>query len=202
MCIRPGLMAPDFEAQAFADGEIKTLKLSDFRGKWVLLVFYPADFTFVCPTELVAISKRYQDFKDMNVEVLGISIDTVFVHKVWQETELSKMIEGGVPFPLVSDPAGKIGQLYGVYDEKAGVNLRGTFLIDPDGVIQFLEILNAPVGRNADELVRRIKAFQHVRESGGAEVCPAHWEPGKPTLKPGAEIAGKVYETWKAELID
>ncbi|SFM85453.1 thioredoxin-dependent peroxiredoxin [Thermodesulforhabdus norvegica] len=196
MSIRPGLKAPDFELDGFYNGKIQKISLSDYKGKWVLLVFYPADFTFVCPTELVTIARRYKELRELDVEVLAISIDTPFVHKVWQEVELSKMIEGGVPYPLLSDLAGKVGKLYGVYDEDEGLNLRGTFLIDPDGVIQFSDIVNAPVGRNVEELIRRIKAFQHVRQSGGQEVCPAQWEPGKNTLKPGADLAGKVFEVW------
>ncbi len=134
----------------------------------------------------------------MGVEVLAISMDTVFSHKVWQEVELSKMVEGGVPYPLLWDVGGKIGQLYGVYDEKLGVDLRGRFIIDPDGIVQSVEILNAPVGRNMDELIRQIQAFQYVREHP-QEACPAGWRPGKPTLTPSPALAGKVYEVWKVE---
>uniref|UniRef100_A0A832GP59 Alkyl hydroperoxide reductase C n=1 Tax=Caldimicrobium thiodismutans TaxID=1653476 RepID=A0A832GP59_9BACT len=198
MCCKVGALAPDFETDAYyPNGEVKKIKLSNLRGKWVVLFFYPADFTFVCPTELIDLADKYEELKGLNTEVVGISIDTVFVHKVWQEVELSKMREGGVPFPLASDLGGKIGQLYGVYDESLGLDLRGTFIIDPDGVLQSVEINNAPVGRNADELVRKIQAFQFVRATGGKEVCPAKWQPGKPTLKPGIEIAGKVYEVYK-----
>lgn len=196
MCLRPGLKAPEFELIGYHEGKIKKIRLSDYKGKWVLLVFYPADFTFVCPTELVSIARKYEELKKLDVEVLALSIDTPFVHKVWQETELSRMIEGGLPYPLLSDIAGNVGKLYGVYDENEGLNLRGTFLVDPDGVVQFSDILNAPVGRSVDELIRRIKAFQHVRQSGGQEACPAQWEPGKATLKPGIDLAGKVYEVW------
>lgn len=130
------------------------------------------------------------------MEVLSISVDTHFAHKVWQETELSKMIEGGVPFPMVSDAGGKIGRIYGVYDEDEGVNMRGRFLIDPDGVIQAIEILTAPVGRNVRELIRQIRAFQHVRKTQGAEATPSGWEPGKPILKPGPDLVGKVCDVW------
>jgi len=150
---------------------------------------------------LAAVAARYEDFKKLNVEVLAISTDTVFTHKVWQETELSKMIPGGVPFPLLWDVAGKIGQLYSVYDDKLGLNLRGRFIIDPDGVIQSIEMLNAPVGRNINELLRQIEAFQYVREHTD-EACPAEWRPGKPTLKPAPDLAGKVWEVWKPENLD
>jgi len=126
-----------------------------------------------------------------------MSVDSVFVHKIWQEEELSKMVEGGVPYPMLSDQGGKIGTVYGVYDEAAGVNVRGRFLIDPDGVIQAMEVLTPPVGRNSAELIRQVKAFQHVRETG--EATPSGWTPGKTTLKPGPDLVGKVWEVWKPE---
>ncbi len=135
----------------------------------------------------------------MGVEILAVSVDSPFVHKSWQENELSKMVDGGVPYPLLSDGSGKIGTAYGVYDEEAGVDVRGRFIIDPDGIIQGMEVMTPPVGRNVMELIRQIQAFQHVRESGDAEATPAGWKPGKPTLKPGPDLVGKVYEVWKTE---
>lgn len=131
----------------------------------------------------------------MGVQVLAASTDSRFSHKVWQEAELAKMVPGGVPFPLISDATGQIGRAYGVYDEESGVDIRGRFLIDPDGVIQAMEVLTPPVGRNVTELIRQAQAFQHVRETG--EVTPAGWQPGKPTLKPGPDLVGRVWETWK-----
>ncbi|MCD4786686.1 MAG: redoxin domain-containing protein [Desulfobacterales bacterium] len=128
-----------------------------------------------------------------------MSVDSVFSHKIWQEEELSKMIEGGVPYPMLSDAGGKVGKLYGVYDEDAGVNIRGRFIIDPDGIILAMEVLTPPVGRNVAELIRQIQAYQHVRETG--EVIPSGWQPGKPTLKPGPDLAGKVWKVWKPEKI-
>ena len=128
-----------------------------------------------------------------------MSVDSVFSHKIWQEEELSKMVEGGVPYPMLSDAGGKVGKLYGVYDEDAGVNIRGRFIIDPDGIIQAMEILTPPVGRNVAELIRQVQAYQHVRETG--EVMPSGWQPGKPTLKPGPDLAGKVWKVWKPEKI-
>lgn len=148
---------------------------------------------------MTAVAVKYDELKELGAEILAISVDSVFVHKVWQEEELSKMVEGGIPYPMLSDPAGKIGSEYGVYDEEAGVNIRGRFIIDPDGVIQAAEILTPPVGRNVAELIRQLKAYQHVRATGGAEVTPSGWEPGKPTLKPSAELAGKVWEVWKPD---
>lgn len=131
----------------------------------------------------------------MGVEVLSVSTDSRFVHKIWQEEELSKMVEGGVPFPMLSDGGGRIGTVYGVYDEAAGVDIRGRFIIDPDGIIRATEVLTPEVGRNPDELIRQIKAFQHARDTG--EVMPSGWEPGQKTLKPGPELVGKVWQEWK-----
>lgn len=130
--------------------------------------------------------------------MLSVSTDSRFVHKVWQEEELAKMVPGGVPFPMLSDGGGRIGSVYGVYDEAAGVNIRGRFLIDPDGVILAMEVLTAEVGRNVNELIRQIKAYQHVKETG--EVTPSGWVPGKPTLTPGPDLVGKVWEEWKPEM--
>lgn len=137
----------------------------------------------------------YGDLQAMDVEVLSVSTDSRFVHKIWQEQEMSKMVDGGVPFPMLSDGGGKIGTVYGVYDEAAGVNIRGRFIIDPDFVIQAMEVLTAEVGRNPNELVRQIKAYQHVQATG--EVTPSGWEPGDPTLTPGPDLVGKVWEVWQ-----
>ena len=127
--------------------------------------------------------------------MLSVSTDSRFTHKVWQEEELSKMVEGGVPYPMLSDQGGRIGTVYGVYDEEAGVDIRGRFVIDPDGVIQAMEVLTPEVGRNVSELIRQIKAYQHVKATG--EVTPSGWQPGKPTLKPGPALVGKVWEVWR-----
>ncbi len=126
-----------------------------------------------------------------------MSIDSVFVHKMWDEHELSKMVEGGVPFPMLSDTGGRVGTAYGVYDADAGVETRGRFIIDPDGIIQGYEVLTPPVGRNVSESLRQVQAFQLVRESKGGEATPSGWKPGKPTLKPGPDLVGRVWEVWK-----
>lgn len=123
----------------------------------------------------------------------------MFVHKMWNDGELSKMVHGDVPFPMLSDSGGRVGKVYGVYDEEAGVEMRGRFLIDPDGVIQAYEVLTPPVGRNVGEVIRQLQAFQHVRESKGLEATPSGWRPGKPTLKPGVGLVGKVWKEWKTE---
>lgn len=123
----------------------------------------------------------------------------MFVHKMWNDQELCKMVEGGVPFVMLSDAGGKVGKVYGVYDEEAGVETRGRFLIDPDGIIQAYEVLTPPVGRNVAESIRQIQAFQLVRESKGAEATPSGWRPGKPTLKPGIDLVGNVWKEWKTK---
>ncbi len=144
---------------------------------------------------MTAVAAKYDELKSLGVEVLSVSVDSHFVHKIWQEEELTKMIEGGVPYPMLSDQGGKIGTVYGVYDEAAGVDIRGRFIIDPDGIIQAMEVLTPPVGRNPAELVRQVKAFQHVRETG--EATPSGWQPGELTLKPGPDLVGKVWKVWK-----
>jgi peroxiredoxin (alkyl hydroperoxide reductase subunit C) len=146
---------------------------------------------------LSAVAGKAEEFKRLGVQVLACSTDSRFVHKIWQEQELSKMVEGGFPFPMLSDAGGRIGSVYGIYDEGGGVDVRGRFIIDPDGVIQAIEVLTPPVGRKVSESLRQLQAFQHVRETKGAEACPAGWEPGQPTLKVGPDLVGKVWEIWK-----
>jgi alkyl hydroperoxide reductase subunit AhpC len=147
---------------------------------------------------LAAVAAKYGELKSLGVEVLSVSVDSRFIHKIWQEQELSKMVEGGVPFPMLSDGGGRIGTVYGVYDEDAGVNIRGRFLIDPDGVVQGMEILTPSVGRNVSELIRQVKAFQYVRKTG--EATPSGWQPGRVALKTGPALVGKVWEVWKPEM--
>ena len=128
-----------------------------------------------------------------------MSIDSMFVHKMWNDDELSKMVEGGVPFPMLSDAGGKVGKAYGVFDENAGVESRGRFIIDPDGVVQGYEVLTPPVGRNVNETIRQVQAFQLVRETKGGEATPSGWQPGKKTLAPGINLVGKVWEEWTTD---
>ncbi len=129
-----------------------------------------------------------------------MSIDTMYVHKMWNDHELSKMVDGGVPFPMLSDAGGKVGQLYGIYDDMAGVETRGRFIIDPDGVVQGFEVLSPPVGRNVGETIRQLQAFQLVRETKGKEATPSGWKPGKMTLKPGPDLVGNVWKVWKTNM--
>ena len=129
-----------------------------------------------------------------------MSIDSVFVHKMWNDHELSKMVKGGVPFPMLSDTSGKVGAVYGVYDDAAGVETRGRFIIDPDGIIQGYEVLTPPVGRNVSESLRQLQAFQLVRKTKGKEATPSGWRPGKKTLKPGPDLVGNVWKVWKTKM--
>ena len=147
-----------------------------------------------------AVADRYPEFQDLGVEVLSMSVDSVFVHKMWDEHELSKMVKGGIPFPMLSDGGGRVGTVYGIYDEDAGVETRGRFIIDPEGIVQGFEVLTPPVGRNVNESIRQIQAFQHVRKTKGGEATPSGWKPGKLTLKPGPDLVGKVWETWKTDM--
>jgi peroxiredoxin (alkyl hydroperoxide reductase subunit C) len=147
---------------------------------------------------LAAVATKYKELQDLGVDVMAISTDSRFSHKIWQEMELSKLIPNGVPFPLLSDAGGKIGKVYGVYEDAAGVDIRGRYIIDPDGVIQAVEILTPSVGRNVAETIRQLKAFQHVRATG--EATPSGWQPGKPTLKPGPDLVGNVWKVWKPEM--
>jgi alkyl hydroperoxide reductase subunit AhpC len=149
---------------------------------------------------LAAVAVKGPELEKLGVQILSMSTDSRFTHKIWQAEELSKMVEGGVPYPMLSDAGGKIGEMYGVYDSAAGVDIRGRFIIDPDGVIQAIEMLTPPVGRNVQELLRQVQAFQLVRETKGAEATPSGWQPGKPTLKVGPDLVGKVYEVWTTDL--
>ncbi len=197
--IKVGQKAPNFELAGFHEGDFKSFELEEFKGKWVVLCFYPGDFTFVCATEISAVADRYEEFKDLDVEVLSVSVDSVFVHKMWNDNELSKMVDGGIPFPMLSDQGGKVGEMYGVYSKEEGVEMRGRFLIDPDGNIQGYEVLSPPGGRKVSETNRQIKAFQLVRENNGTKATPSGWEPGKKTLTPGPSLVGNVWKEWKVE---
>lgn len=143
-----------------------------------------------------AVADKYSELQELGVEVISVSVDSHFVHKMWNDYELSKMVEGGVPFDMASDQAGNVGRAYGVWDEDQGIELRGRFIIDPDGVIQGMEVLTPPVGRRLAETIRQIQAFQLVRASGDTEATPAGWQPGDPVLKPGPDLVGNVWKVW------
>ena len=180
--------APAFKAMAYHNNEFKEISLENYKKKFVVLFFYPADFTFVCPTELEDMADNYEKLKKMGVEVLSISTDTHFVHAAWHmESPRIKRIT----FPMVADPEHTISKDYDVLRDKGGVADRATFVIDPDGLIKSIEITDEPIGRNAVELIRKIEALQFARKNPGL-ACPAKWTPGKDTLKPGLALVGKL----------
>ena len=176
-----------FQATAFHNGEFVDVSDADLRGKWSVVFFYPADFTFVCPTELGDLADHYETLQGLGVEVYSVSTDTHFTHKAWHET--SDTI-GKIKYPMLGDPTGEISTNFDVLREGEGLADRGTFVVDPDGVIQIMEVTAEGVGRNAEELVRKIRAAQYVREHPG-EVCPAKWEEGAETLAPSLDLVGK-----------
>ena len=193
-CLRVGQVAPDFTATAVVDQEFKTIKLSDYRGKYVVLFFYPLDFTFVCPTEITAFSDGYDNFKDIKTEVLGVSIDSEFSHLAWIQTDRKMGGVGDLNYPLVSDIKKEISSAYNVLDPEVGVALRGLFIIDREGVIQHATINNLSFGRSVDETLRVLQAIQHV-QSHPDEVCPAGWQPGDATMNPDPVKSREFFAT-------
>jgi peroxiredoxin (alkyl hydroperoxide reductase subunit C) len=174
--------------EIFQNEKINKIKLSDYKDQWLVLIFYPADFTFICPTELEEMANHYKEFKKLGAEVLSISTDTVFVHKAWHDH--SPAIKK-ITFPMVADPTGKLCKEFGVYIKEKGLSLRGSFVIDPESVLKAYEIHDNSIGRSAKELLRKLQAAIFVRENNG-EVCPANWTPGEKTLKPGVDLIGKI----------
>ncbi len=183
-----GCPAPEFTSDAIVGAEMKKISLSDYKGKWVVLFFYPADFTFVCPTELGDMADHYAKLQEMNVEVISVSTDTAFCHKAWKDATptIAK-----INFPMLADPTTNICRSYGTLIEEEGLSLRGTFIINPDGILQAMEINDNSIGRSSVELIRKIQAAQYVAAHGG-EVCPMNWKPGSDTLKPGLDLVGKL----------
>lgn len=186
--VKIGNKIPDLELSAYHNDDIKKIKLSDYKGKWVVLLFYPADFTFICPTELEEAAHYYGEFQKAGAELLSVSTDTVYVHKAWHD--VSPAIKK-IKFPMIADPTGNLSREFGTYIDEAGLSLRGTFIIDPDGVLKAYEIHDNSIGRSVKEILRKVQAAKFVRENKG-EVCPASWEPGKKTLKPGLDLVGKI----------
>lgn len=182
-CLRVGQEAPDFTATAVVDQEFETIKLSDYRGKYVVLFFYPLDFTFVCPTEITAFSDRYKEFESLSTEIFGISVDSEFSHLAWVQTDRKSGGVGDLNYPLVSDIRKEISAAYNVLDPEAGIALRGLFIIDKEGIIQHATINNLAFGRNVDETLRTLQAIQYV-QAHPDEVCPAGWKPGDKTMNP------------------
>jgi alkyl hydroperoxide reductase subunit AhpC len=191
-----GHEAPQFETEAYFKGEIKRVALGDYRGKkWVVLFFYPGCFTFVCPTELAMLAEAYPELEALGTEVLSMSCDSVYSSKMWHEAELVKMVPGGIPFPMLADPGADISKAYGVFDASLRQNVRGHFIINPDGIVKGMQLLPPEVGRSIDEIVREVQALKWVAES--KEVLPAGWRPATPGLKPRIDLAGQVWATWK-----
>lgn len=179
---------PEFKAQVYHNNDFKTVSQNDLNGKWTVFFFYPADFTFVCPTELGDLADKYSELQKMGVEVYSVSTDTHFTHKAWHDaSDTIKKIK----YPMLADPTGALSRAMGVYDEGSGLAYRGTFLVNPEGLIKLAEVNDNGIGRNADELVRKVQAAQHIAKNPN-EVCPAKWQPGSKTLKPGLDLVGKI----------
>lgn len=178
----------DFQVQAYVDGEFKAVTKEDVLGKWSVFFFYPADFTFVCPTELEDLANKYAEFKEIGCEIYSVSCDTHFVHKAWHDA--SKTIQK-VQYPMLADPTGILARGFDVMIEEDGLAERGSFIVNPEGKIVAYEVIAGNVGRNADELFRRVQASQFVAEHGD-QVCPAKWKPGADTLKPSLDLIGLI----------
>lgn len=183
-----GTEVVDFGVKAYQQGELKDVTKADILGKWSIFFFYPADFSFVCPTELEELQDFYEEFKKEGAEIYSVSEDTEFVHKAWAEA--SEQI-GKIQYKMLADPAGKLARAFGVLDEEAGQALRGTFIVDPDGIIQSYTVNNMGIGRNAQEVLRTLQAANFVREHGD-QVCPANWQPGEDTIAPSLDLVGKL----------
>ena len=177
----------EFKVQAYQNGDFKEVTLEDVKGHWSVFVFYPADFTFVCPTELEDLAEHYDKFKAEGCEVYSVSTDTHFVHKAWHDT--SERINK-IKFPMLADPTGKLSRDFEVMIEEEGLALRGSFVINPEGVIVAYEVHDTGIGREASELLRKLQAAKFVAEHG--EVCPAKWRPGSETIKPSIDLVGKL----------
>ncbi|MFZ4405230.1 MAG: alkyl hydroperoxide reductase subunit C [Pseudobdellovibrionaceae bacterium] len=178
----------DFKVEAYHQDNFKTVTQKDLAGKWSIFFFYPADFTFVCPTELGDMADKYSKFQEMGVEVYSVSTDTHFTHKAWHDaSETIKKIK----YPMLADPTGHLTRAFGVHIEEAGLAYRGTFLVNPEGVIKLAEVQDNGIGRNAEELLRKVQAAQFIAKNPN-EVCPAKWTPGAQTLKPGLNLVGKI----------
>lgn len=185
--------APHFQGTAVVDGQFKDISLSDYKGKYVVLFFYPLDFTFVCPTEIIAFSDRVEEFKKINTVVIGASTDSQFSHLAWINTSRKNGGLGAMNIPLLADKSMKISREYGVLDEESGVPFRGLFIIDGKGVLRQITVNDLPVGRSVDETLRLVQAFQFTDEHG--EVCPAGWTPGKKTMKPDPNASKQYFES-------
>lgn len=190
MAVLVGKQAPDFKAQAvMPDGSFKELSLSEMKGKYVVLFFYPLDFTFVCPSEIIAFHNKVKDFKERNCELVGVSVDSHFTHNAWRDTPVDKGGIGKIDYPLVADLTKSIAANYDVLTGNGAVAFRGLFLIDKNGVVRHQIVNDLPLGRNVDEAIRMVDALQFTETNG--EVCPANWKKGKEGMKANAEGVAK-----------
>ena len=186
--VKIGDKIEDMEFEVFHDEDTKKVKFSDYKGKWIVLVFYPADFTFICPTELEQLAELYEEFKKEGAEIISVSTDTVFVHKAWHDQ--SPAIKK-INYPMAADPTGKMCKAFGTYIDEEGLSLRGSFIIDPEGIVKAFEVHDNSIGRSSKELIRKLRAAKFVSEHEG-QVCPVNWESGDKTLKPGLDLVGKI----------
>lgn len=194
MSVQIGKPAPDFTATAVVNGQFEQVKLSQYRGKNVVLFFWPLDFTFVCPTEIVAFSDAAQQFNERNTQLLGASIDSQFTHLAWQQRPRTEGGLGKINFPMIADVTHSICRSYGVECEEAGVAFRGLFLIDKQGVVRHILVNDLPLGRSVDEALRMVDALAHFEKHG--EVCPANWKPGQKTMKPDPKGSQEFFHEW------
>ena len=211
MAAVPGMVAPEFKGQAvMPNGEFKEISLNDYKGKYVILFFYPMDFTYVCPTEVVAFNKVMEDFNAKNVQIIGCSTDSHFVHKAWTARNIEEGGVGKLEFPLLSDMTHKIAKAYGCYIDEVGVALRGLYLIDREGVIRHTVVNDLPYGRNVEDVIRMVDSVHHYEKHGEdvirmvdsvhhyekhGEVCPANWKKGQQALKPTSEAVAGYMKT-------
>ena len=195
MSILIGRKAPAFTTQAYQQGGFKEVSLSDYQGKWILLMFYPGDFTYVCATEVAAAAEDHEAFEAMGAATITVSVDSPYVHKAWADQELKKITPKPLAFPMASDPAGRIGSLYGVYDETQAMDHRGCFIIDPDGIVQAVFINNPMVGRSFEEVFRVLSGLIHVRKNH-LDVLPCGWLPGDKVLTPTPDLVGHIHGVW------
>lgn len=186
--VKIGEAIPDADFEIYHNNDIKKAKLSDYKGKWLVIAFYPADFTFVCPTELEELANAYDLFKEAGAEIISVSTDTVYVHKAWHDQ--SPAIKK-IQYPMAADPNHNLCKEFGTHIDDEGLSLRATFIVDPDGILKAMEIHDNSIGRSAKEILRKLQAASFVKENPG-HVCPAAWTPGKETLRPGLDLVGKI----------
>ena len=183
-----GQQIPDVTFEYFQNDDTKKMKLSDYKGKWLVLLFYPADFTFICPTELEEAAEMYEEFKKEGAEIVSVSTDTTFVHKAWHDHSPSIQ---KITYPMAADPTGALCKAFGTYIEDEGLSLRGSFIVNPEGKLVAKDVHDNSIGRSSPEILRKLQASRFVAENPG-QVCPAKWKPGGKTLKPGMDLVGKI----------